>query len=210
MIFNRHFELKTEHAFLGASSYHWLNDDGEELRQRYLRSFSQTIGTVLHAQCADHILYRVKLLKTDRNKFLLPLLKAGVPAEAFDLDEIFPTLYSYVNDAIAYRMTPEQKLVYSPRAFGTADTIGCDEKKKVLRISDLKTGLIPGHMEQLEIYAAYFFLEYGREYRLTPANTAMELRIYQRNEVVEHRPEPERIKYIMDKVVRDDKMLEEI
>ena len=207
MIFNKHFEIKTDHAFLGASSYHWLNDSREELYQRYLRSFSQTVGTVLHAQCADHILYRVKLLKSDRNKFLLPLLKAGVPAEAFDLDAIFPTLYSYVNDAIAYRMAPEQKLVYSPRAFGTTDAIACDEKKKILRIHDLKTGVLPGHMEQLEIYAAYFFLEYGRDYRLTPANTEIELRIYQANEVVEHRPEPDRIKFIMDTIVQDDKAL---
>lgn len=68
----------------------------------------------------------------------------------------------------------------------------------MLRIHDLKTGVVPAHMEQLEIYAALFCLEYKKN----PADLEMELRIYQNNQVVIHNPEPERIKYIMDKAIR--------
>lgn len=60
----------------------------------------------------------------------------------------------YVNDAIGFKMTPEQPLFYSENCFGTADAISY--RNKLLRIHDLKTGLIPAHMEQLMIYAALF------------------------------------------------------
>lgn len=60
----------------------------------------------------------------------------------------------YVNDAISFRMVPEQILFYSENCFGTADTIVF--RNGTLRIHDLKTGVVPAHMEQLEIYAALF------------------------------------------------------
>ena len=48
------------------------------------------------------------------------------------------TIYSYVNDAIGYKMSTEVVLYYSDRFFGTADAISF--RNGVLRIHDLKTG----------------------------------------------------------------------
>ena len=50
------------------------------------------------------------------------------------------TFNAYVNDAIGYRMTPEQVLYYSPNVYGTADAIRFYENSRFLRIHDLKTG----------------------------------------------------------------------
>ena len=85
----------------------------------------------------------------------------------------------YVNDAIGYRMTPEQPLYYSDNCFGTADAI--QFKNNVLRIHDYKSGIIPAKMEQLKIYAALFCLEY----KVKPGAIRIELRIYQNDDVVE-------------------------
>ena len=80
------------------------------------------------------------------------------------------TLNMYVNDAIGFKMVPEQPLFYSENCFGTTDAIAF--RNRMLRIHDLKTGVIPAHMEQLEIYAALFCLEY----KIKPADIEMELR----------------------------------
>ena len=75
--------------------------------------------------------------------------------------------------SIGFKLTPEQVLYYSSNCFGTADAISF--KDKFLRIHDLKTGVIPAHVEQLEIYAALFCLEY----KVKPQDIGMELRLYQ-------------------------------
>ena len=62
------------------------------------------------------------------------------------------------------------------------------------------------HMEQLEIYAALFCLEY----RIKPGDIKMELRIYQNDEILVHEPTAEDILPIMDKIVHVDNMLEKI
>ena len=110
----------------------------------------------------------------------------------------------YVNDAIGYRMTPEQVLFYSENCFGTADAIVF--KKDFLRIHDLKTGVTPSSIKQLEVYAALFCLEYSKN----PNNIRIELRIYQNDEVIVHEPHPEDILYIMDKIISFDKRIEKI
>ena len=61
-------------------------------------------------------------------------------------------------------------------------------------------------MEQLEIYAALFCLEY----RIKPGDIEMELRIYQNDEVIVHTPTAEDIAPIMDKIIHLDKLLEQI
>lgn len=119
-------------------------------------------------------------------------------AEAIELGIKLPrtrqTLNMYVNDAIGFHMTPEVILYHSDNFFGTADTICFDEKTKVLRIHDLKTGDTPAHMEQLRIYMALFCLEY--KYR--PYDINAELRIYQSCEKLIEIPDPEDIQRIMD------------
>lgn len=58
-------------------------------------------------------------------------------------------------------------------------------------------------MEQLEIYAALFCLEY----RVKPGDIEMELRIYQNNEILYHNPTAEDIAPIMDSIITFDKVI---
>lgn len=172
MIWNDHSKLEGKHAFLSASKYSWINYDEDKLIETHNNFLAAAQGTALHALAAQCIRLGIKLPKTNA------------------------TLNLHVNDAIGYKMTPEKILYYSPYCFGTADAISF--RKNMLRIHDLKTGVIPAHMEQLEIYAALFCLEYKKN----PADLNIELRIYQNNRAAIHNPEPERIQYIMDKAIR--------
>ena len=110
----------------------------------------------------------------------------------------------YVNDAIGYKMLPEQILYYSENCFGTADTIGF--RNNFLRVHDLKTGEIPAHMEQLYIYVALFCLEY----RIKPADIDIECRIYQNDQILYDKPSVDIIVPIMDKIVTADKIIKKI
>jgi hypothetical protein len=134
MNFNDHSKLKGFHAFLSASSYHWLNYTEEKLITAYTNALAKERGTELHDFAAKAIELRQKLQASKK------------------------TLNMYVNDAIGFRMIPEQVLYYSDNCFGTADAISF--RKNFLRIHDLKTGATPAKMEQLMIYAALFCLEY--------------------------------------------------
>lgn len=180
MIFNRHSELEGLHAFLGASKYYWLNYDEEKLADAYSKQLATIKGTELHAFAKECIRLGIKLPKSQK------------------------TLNMYVNDAIGFKMTPEQPLFYSPNCFGTADTIAF--RNDILRIHDLKTGATPAHMEQLLIYASLFCLEY----RVKPGEIKIELRIYQANDILVDTPDAEVIAPIMDKIIRFDKLISEI
>jgi hypothetical protein len=87
---------------------------------------------------------------------------------------------------------------------GTADAISF--RNNFLRVHDLKTGSRPVHIEQLEIYAALFCLEY----KVKPSDIDIELRIYQNDEILVHKPEAEEISAIMNKIIHLDKLLENI
>ena len=180
MEFNKHKNLEGCHAFLGASKYHWINYDASKVAASY-RSYLATLkGTELHDFAARCINLGQKLPKSKK------------------------TLNMYVNDAIGYRMTPEQVLYYSDNCFGTADSISF--KDNLLRIHDLKTGVTPAHMEQLEIYAALFCLEY----KIKPADIDIELRIYQSDDIMIFNPTVEDIVPIMDKIITADKIISKI
>ena len=129
-------------------------------------------------------------------------------AEAIRLGQKLPksskTLNMYVNDAIGFKMVPEQILYYSDNCFGTADTIAY--RNRLLRIHDLKTGEVPAHMEQLMVYAALFCLEY----KVDPSNIEMELRIYQSDDILIHNTTFEEIQPIMDKIIEFDKIISTI
>ena len=180
MNFKKHSDLEGRHAFLSASKYHWINYDEEKLSDTYLKYLATQRGTELHAFACQCIRLGVKLPRTRK------------------------TLNMYVNDAIGYKMTPEQPLYYSENCFGTADTISFN--KNLLRIHDLKTGVSPTSMHQLEIYAALFCLEYRKQ----PQDIDMELRTYQLGEVLVHEPPSDDILEIMDKIIVFDKRIEEI
>ncbi len=175
--FNRHPNLEGQHAFLGASNYHWINYDEDKVEETYSRWRAAQKGTRLHAFAADCIRLGQKLPRSKQ------------------------TLNMYVNDAIGFKMTPEQILYYSPNCFGTADAIIF--RNDFLRIHDLKTGETPAKMEQLMIYAALFCLEYG----VKPSEIGMELRIYQNDEVLCHNATVEDILPIMDRIITFDKII---
>jgi hypothetical protein len=186
MIFNVHSRLEGQHAFLSASKYHWVNYDEDKLAESYSKYLATQRGTRLHEFANECILLGIKLPKTKK------------------------TLNMYVNDAIGFKMKTEQPLYYSENAFGTADAISFkfDKllNKYILRIHDLKTGTTKTSMRQLEIYVAYFCLEYN----INPNDIFIELRIYQNDEILVLEPNPEDILYIMDKTIMFDKQIDKL
>ena len=180
MNWNSHSNLVGQHAFLGASQYHWINYDEAKIAERYSTALAQQRGTELHEFAATCIKLGQKLPKSSK------------------------TLNMYVNDAIGYKMTPELVLYYSDNCFGTADAISF--KKRLLRIHDLKTGETPASIHQLEVYDAIFCLEYD----IQPGSIDHELRIYQSDQVLIHEPEIDDIAHIMDRIVVFDKRINEI
>lgn len=180
MNFKEHSNLIGQHAFLSASKYHWINYDEDKISESYLKFLATVKGTQLHSFACDCIKLGIKLPKSKK------------------------TLNMYVNDAIGFKMTPEQPLFYSNNAFGTADSISFRNKK--LRIHDLKTGESSASISQLEIYAALFCLEYD----IDPFEITIELRIYQYNTIFVHEPDPDEITMIMQKIISFDEQIERI
>jgi len=204
MNWNRHSNLEGAHAFLSASKYNWLNKNDEELIDSYRNSFATTIGTLLHSYAADAIRFREKLRKGDAKGVKFDLMRRGIPEFAIDIAGVFPTLMRYVNDSIGFQMDPEVLLYYSDTCFGTTDAIQYYED--VLRINDLKTGTTPAKMDQLKIYAALFFLEYGYK----PEKSRIELRIYQLDDYALYEPEPNEIREVMNAIVSKDRVLQKL
>lgn len=187
MNWNAHSNLDGAHAFLSPSKYHWIRYDEEKLRSTYANYLATLRGTELHKFAADAIRMRRRQIRNN------------------------DTVNMYINDAIGYRLSPETPLFYSDNCFGTSDTIGFNEKQRLLRIHDLKTGVIPAHMEQLEVYAALFLLEYGARLNIArPQDIDMELRIYQNGDKVVENPDPVAIEEIMDTIVESDKIIDEM
>ena len=204
MNFNQHSDLEGLHAFLGASKFSWLNYDQDKLELAYRRQYANVIGTVLHDLAHRCIKNKVKLSKGDRHLVTLTLLENGVPQGLINANDILETLVPFVNDALGFRMESEQILYYTENAFGTADVISF--KDNFLRIHDYKSGITPVHMEQLRIYAALFCLEY----LVKPENIKIELRIYQKGEILYEEPDPKDIRAIMNKIVDSDRFLRKI
>ena len=204
MIWNEHSELRGKHATFAPSNPSFLNyslerEDEDIIFQRFAAQYAAQIGTIVHDFAQERIQYNQKLHKTNKSDLLIRLLKSGIPPIVINIEYIFNNLIPYVNDSISFRMDPEVILKYSDDCFGTADTI-C-YRDKVLIINDLKTGKSAVHMDQLLTYASLFFLEY----RAAPETTTTILRIYQANEVVEDRPEPERLRAAMNQIIELDK-----
>jgi hypothetical protein len=115
------------------------------------------------------------------------------------------TVGLYINQCIQFRMFPEVVLYYSPNAFGTVDAISY--RYRILRISDLKTGVTRVSEHQLEVYAALFCLEY----EIDPFSLrGIELRIYQDGSCRVYDGDPYIIRGIMDKIVRFDQILNQL
>ena len=180
MNFNKHYNLEGQHAFLGASKYHWIHYDATKVAEAYSRFLATQKGTMLHDFAAQCIRLGQKLPRSQK------------------------TLNMYVNDAIGFKMTPEQVLYFSENCFGTADAIAF--RNDMLRVHDFKSGVTPANMAQLEIYAALFCLEY----KVKPGDIAIELRLYQSDEIVVHTPTAEDLTPIIDKIITFDKVISKI
>lgn len=180
MDFNKHFHLEGRHAFLSASKHHWIRYSEEKLADTFMNMKAQQRGSELHQLAHDLIRLGVKL-----------------PANR-------KTLNAFVNDAIGYRMESEQILYYSDNSFGTADAISFRRNK--LRIHDLKTGVSKASVEQLEVYAALFCLEY----MIKPFDIDIEMRIYQNDDQAIFEGDPDTITHIMDRIVTFDKIIDKI
>lgn len=180
MNFNNHSSYEGKHAFLGASTYHWINYDENKLIDTYTRRLAAQRGTELHEFAAQCIRLGQKLPRSHK------------------------TLNLYVNDAIGYKMIPEQILYYSDNCFGTADAIIF--RNKLLRIHDYKSGVTPANMNQLLVYTAIFCLEY----KYKPSDIDVELRIYQGDEILYYKPTVEDILPIIDKIITFDKIINKI
>lgn len=183
MNFEKHSNLEGLHAPFSASQSSWLRYDDDKAIEVYLNKQAAVVGTKLHEWAKNTIDLGIKQPRSKK------------------------TLYAYVNDAIGFKMSTEVVLYYSNRFFGTADAISF--RNGMLRIHDLKTGKsgkIEDHIEQLEVYAALFCLEY----KVKPGDINIELRVYKNDEVLYHNPTAEDILPIMDKIIHLNKLLEKI
>lgn len=178
MKWNDHSRYEGQHALFPASRPSWLNYGEDQLLTYCDAVAAKERGTRLHKFAQDCIELGQWLPKKPET-----------------------TLSLYVNDAIALNMSPEKVLFYSKYFFGTTDAISFDGA--LLRIHDLKTGAIPGKIEQLMIYDALFCLEYN----IDPSDIGHTLRIYQFDDFSEVTPEPGRISEIMDQIVRFNELL---
>jgi Protein of unknown function (DUF2800). len=180
MNFNYHPELEGRHAFLSASKSHWVNYDEEKLDRTFLNALAAQKGTAQHNYAAMAIKLGMKQPRTNK------------------------TICKYVNDAIGFKMTPEQVLFYSLNAFGTADAISF--RDNVLRIHDLKTGSSTTMFRQLEVYAAFFCLEY----MVKPHEIEIIMAIYQNDDVKEAIANPVDVANIMERIVIFDERINTI
>ena len=178
MKWNDHSRYEGQHALFPASRPSWLNYGEDQLLTYCDAVAAKERGTRLHKFAQDCIELGQWLPKKPET-----------------------TLSLYVNDAIALNMSPEKVLFYSKYFFGTTDAISFDGA--LLRIHDLKTGAIPGKIEQLMIYDALYCLEYNSD----PSDIGHTLRIYQFDDFSEVTPESGRISEIMDQIVRFNELL---
>ena len=180
MQFNSHKQLEGLHAIFSPSQPYWLRYDDNKAVEVMTNKQAADMGTKYHEWAKKTIDLGIKQPKSKK------------------------TLYAYVNDAIGYKMSTEVVLYYSPRFFGTADSISF--RNNFLRIHDLKTGKGPVHPEQLLVYAALFCLEY----KIKPSEIDIELRLYQNDDILVIEPKADDIVPIIDKIIHLDKVLEKI
>lgn len=182
MRFKRHSALSELHATLSPSQYHWIRYDDEKLERTIISNLQKQRGTEEHAYA--------------QNAIALRILQVESPA----------ALHRYINDSIRWRLNPEQTLFYSVHCFGHADACGYNERTRVFRVSDYKSGKNTASMDQLKIYCALFCLEYD----YMPHDISQEMRIYQGKTPREELADPHEIMIIMDRIKTFSARIDEI
>lgn len=184
MNFNKHYGYENRHAVLSASQNAWTNYTEDKFDVSFRSKLAAARGTELHVFGAMAIRLGIRQADTEA------------------------TLNRYINDALGFRMEPEVLLYYSENAFGTADAVGFSipkgSERFMLRIHDLKTGITHASFRQLEVYVAYFCLEY----KVKPGEIDIELRIYQNDQIKVHVPELDTILHIMGTIQNFDRRIE--
>ena len=192
------------HAILSPSRETWTNYTPEQMYNYLCSSYAQKVGTLIHELAASLIEHKIKVTKNDARKMiLLKLLENDIPRSIIDVERYVSNFVAYVNDAIGFDMIPEVKVKYSDNAFGRIDAFRFNENKMELRIHDYKSGVTKPCMRQLEIYAAYFCLEY----HIKPKDLKIFLRIYWGEEMLMGEPKAPDIIPIMDKTIALDKLI---
>jgi len=100
MLWNNHWKLEGQHAYLGASKHHWINYDETKLRRNFTNQLKAKEGTELHEIAKLLIQKKIKLRQNNL------------------------TFNSYVNDAIGFGMDPEVPLAYNVDRLGNSDFFG--------------------------------------------------------------------------------------
>lgn len=173
-------QLSGTHSFLSPSKPAWVNYDEDKLSRAWYTTQAARRGSELHAFA--HTAIQLKRKQVENNDHL----------------------NMYINDAIGFGLTSEQLLFFSENCYGHADCVGF--RNNTLRVHDLKTGNTDASMAQLKIYAALFCLEY----KFSPFDIAIELRIYQKNNVMTLVPDPDEIFHVMEKIKYFDKQINQL
>lgn len=204
MQWHEHLNLEGRHSFLAPSNHSWKNYDDSKLISVFEGNKRKIEGTYLHQWAEDLIksVNRTKdILRMTGSKRIFRIDIDAVRMEG-DKDSVVreskakETVFMYVADAIKFDMAAEIPLSYDDRyCFGTADAIQFDGQ--LLRIHDLKTGETPASIDQLIIYAALFCLEYNQD----PNRLIFELRIYQTDQILIHKPTNEEIIDMMNRII---------
>ena len=205
MIFERDSKYEGYHAILSASQNSWLNYETEEQFFNLVRAkYAPVIGTALHELAKKLIEDGQRLKKNGKCLAYFYLRQKKIPKKLIDIDIWYEAFMTYVNDAIMFKMTPEIPMFYTDFAGGTTDCISFDGK--LLRIHDLKTGVTPAKMEQLEVYAAYFCLWK----KIKPHDIDIELRIYQADQILSMKPDADEIYLIIQKIIDGNTIISRI
>lgn len=220
-------ELRGKHALFSPSQSSWIRYDEDKIVERVRNRYRTQLGTEIHDYASteidlghkkDGIRTLIKEIESFiYNKYRLLSDDGAAPDYAKKLishlndiqREVFEALKCYINDGVGYKMSTEWPIWYgSDKIFGHADTLSF--RDNFLRIHDLKTGANPAHMEQLEIYAALFCLQYGQKYNFKPGDIKIELRLYQWDEIIVFNPTVEDLAPIIDKIITINKIAEDV
>ena len=221
--FNPHLDLRGTHAIFSPSQSSFLRYDDEKVIDKVINQYRAALGTEIHEFASREIPlnHRVRNARDLQNQIesyiynkyfneeygtVTPYGEKMLNHLGYLPRDVFDTLKYYINDAVGFKMTVEQPLVYpgfEDYIRGTTDAI-C-YRNKLLRIHDLKTGSHKADMEQLEVYAALFCLEYN----IKPSEISYELRLYQVDGIEIFNPTVEDLLPVVDAIIGIGRVIKE-